>query len=71
MMTVGLAIPALVPATLPAYIAYVSALGALAGLVFGANVIQKIGTKDTYIKELEMNKADDTVEDNDTLRGTH
>jgi hypothetical protein len=68
LITLGLIVPAIVPAALPAYVAYVTALGGLAGLMFGANVVQKIGTKDTYIRELEMNGK---PEDNNILGGTH
>jgi len=69
-MTLGLILPATIPAALPGYIAYVSALGGLAALIFGAHVSQKALTKDVYLKELEMNSNKDKVVEDDNLGGT-
>lgn len=53
-LCLGFIVPATLPGTLPAYIAFLSAVGSLTGLYFGANVVQKKFTQPSYIKELEL-----------------
>jgi hypothetical protein len=62
LITLGFAATGFFVPLQPSFGLFVGAIGALAALLFGANVGQKIGLKDTYIKELEIknNKGDDT-----------
>ena len=55
LLTLGFIVPATIPASLSAYIAYAGALGTLTTLFFGANVFNKKVTEQAYLKELEMN----------------
>lgn len=68
LLALGFVVPATIPSLLPAYIAFASALGTLTGLYFGANVSQKVLTKDSYVRELELEQEVDSEENN--LGGT-
>ena len=66
-LCLGFIVPATLPGTLSAYIAFLSAVGSLTGLYFGANVVQKKFTQPSYIKELELQQE---KEDEENLGGT-
>lgn len=66
-LCLGFIVPATLPGTLSAYVAFIGAIGSLTGLYFGANVVQKKFTQSSYIKELELQKE---KEDEENLGGT-
>lgn len=66
-LCLGFIVPATISGTLPAYIAFASAIGSLTGLYFGSNVVQKKFTQQSYIKELELEQD---KQDEESLGGT-
>jgi hypothetical protein len=70
LITLGYVASGFLTALQPSFGLFVGGVAGLAGLIFGANVVQKATTKEVYLKELQMKNGDPKPEDND-LGGVH
>jgi membrane protein YqaA with SNARE-associated domain len=65
LLVLGFVVPATIPSTLAAYVAFASAIGSLVTLYFGANVMNKKVTQQSFIKQLELQHTQEDIQQED------
>lgn len=63
LITLGFLVPVSNIALLPAYLTFTSSLAGIAALMFGANVVDKKLTQESYMKKLDILSEQEKLED--------